>query len=359
MTEANLKPESTASTAEPRSARTMQRFVLLLVVPLIAAVIVGVIYLLGGRYVETDNAYVKAEKVSVSAEVAGKITVVLVRENEVVVAGQALFRINAAPFQVAVAKAEADLAQVRTEIAVMKAGYREKQAEIALARTRQIFAQKDQQRQADLVAKHFVAATRFDEAKQGVDLARQELGVLQQDLNRVVESLGGSMEIPVEKHPSYLAAAAELEQAKLNLTRSEVRAPSAGTVSKPPKIGQYVTAGSMAMTLVVSGNIWIEANFSETELTYMHPGQQVRIHIDTFPKAVWSGVVDSLSPGTGAEFSVIPAQNATGNWVKIAQRVPVRIKVNDAPQLPQLLAGLSAVVAVDTGHRRRLLGVTL
>ncbi len=358
MTDVSTKPEATAAAA-PKSSRALKRFVLLVLIPLVAAVIVAVVYLLGGRSVETDNAYVKAEKVPVSAEVAGKIAEVLVRENESVVAGQALFRIDSAPFQVAVAKAEADLAQVRTNIAVLKAGYLEKQAEISLARTRYSFAQKDQQRQADLVAKHFVAATRYDEAKQALDLARQELGVLQQDLNRVVESLGGSMESPIEKHPSYRAAFAELEQAKLNLARSEVRAPSPGTVSKPPKIGQYVTAGSMAMTLVLSGNLWIEANFSETELTYMHPGQLVTIHIDTYPKAVWTGVVDSLSPATGAEFSVIPAQNATGNWVKIAQRVAVRIKVNDAPELPQLLAGLSAVVDVDTGHRRRLLGVTL
>jgi membrane fusion protein (multidrug efflux system) len=132
-----------------------------------------------------------------------------------------------------------------------------------------------------------------------------------------------------------------------------------GTVSKPPKPGQFVAAGATAMALVVSGHAWIEANFTEPDLTYVHPGQPVTIHIDTYPDAEWTGTVDSLSPATGAEFSVIPAQNATGNWVKIAQRVAVRIRLDAAPDLPQLRAGLSAVVEIDTGHRRRLFGYTL
>jgi membrane fusion protein (multidrug efflux system) len=138
-----------------------------------------------------------------------------------------------------------------------------------------------------------------------------------------------------------------------------VRASLPGTVSKPPKVGQYITAGSTAMALVVSGNLWIEANFPETDLTYVHPGQPVAIRVDTYPDAAWKGVVESLSPATGAEFSLIPAQNATGNWVKIAQRVPLRIKLDAASGMPQLRAGLSAVVEIDTGHRRRLLGLSL
>jgi membrane fusion protein (multidrug efflux system) len=286
------------------------------------------------------------------------VTEVLVEDNQRVTAGQALFRLDAAPFQVAVAKAEAQLAQVRTNLAALKASYREKQAEIALARTKYEFALKDQTRQAELVAKNFVSASKFDDAKQGAELARQQIAALEQDLKRIAESLGGGVDFPIEHHPSYREALAALEQAKLNLSRVEVRASLAGTVSKPPKRGQYLGAGATAMALVVSGNHWIEANFTETDLTYVHPGQPVTVHVDTYPDRIWHGVVESLSPATGAEFSLIPAQNATGNWVKIAQRVPVRVKLDDAPGMPELRAGLSALAEIDTGHRRRLLGLS-
>ena len=337
----------------------LKRLILMIVMPLIAALAVGVTYLKGGRYVETDNAYVKADMVAVSSEVAGSIKDVLVQENQTVETGQVLFRLNAAPFKVAVNKAEAKLAQVRTDLAALRASYREKQAEITLARTKYAFAHKDQQRQANLVARNFVSASRFDDAKQSADLADQQIDALQHDLKRIAETLGGSVDSPVERHPSYRAALAELDQARLDLARVEVRSPLPGTVSKRPKPGQYVATGSAVMALVVSGNLWVEANFTETDLTFVNPGQPVAIHIDTFPEVAWKGVVESLSPATGAEFSVIPAQNATGNWVKITQRVPVRIRFDAARELPQLRAGLSAVVEIDTGHRRRLLGFTL
>ena len=244
-------------------------------------------------------------------------------------------------------------------LAALKASYREKQAEIALARTKYAFAQKDQRRQSDLVGRHFISASKFDDATQSADLAAQQINALEQNLKRIAENLRGSVGSPVERHPSYRVALAELEQAKLDLARAEVRAPLPGIVSKPPKPGQYVAAGSIALALVVSGNLWAEANFTETDLTYVHPGQPVTIRVDTYPEAAWKGVVESLSPATGAEFSVIPAQNATGNWVKIAQRVPVRIKIEAAPTMPQLRAGLSTIVEIDTGHRRRVLGFSL
>lgn len=359
MSNASIDNETTIAEAVRPPKRRLKRLILLVVVPLIAALAVGVVYIKGGRYVETDNAYIKADKVPVSAEVSGTVTDVLVDENQSVNAGQPLFRLDPAPFQVAVAKAEAKLAQVRTDLAALKASYREKQAEIALARTKYAFSQKDQRRQADLVARNFISASKFDDAKQSTDLAEQQISVLDQDLKRIAETLGGSVESPVERHPSYRVALAELEQAKLDLARAEVRAPLPGIVSKPPKPGQYVAAGSIALALVVSGNLWVDANFTETDLTYVHPGQPVTIRVDTYPDAAWKGVVESLSPATGAEFSVIPAQNATGNWVKIAQRVPVRIKIEAAPTLPQLRAGLSTIVEIDTGHRRSVLGFSL
>lgn len=340
------------------SRRQFKRLVLLVAVPLVAVGVATAVYLAGGRVVETDNAYVKADVVPVSPEVAGTVDAVAVRENQAVAAGQVLFRIDPASFRVAVDRAEAKLSQVRADLAALQAGYREKQAEIALAWTRRGFAEREQRRQADLVSRHFVSASRFDDATQNADVARQQVGALEQDLARIAASLGGSADAPIDRHPSYRAALAELEQARLDLARTEVRASLPGVVSSLPKPGQYVASGGTAMALVASGRLWVEANFTETDLTYVRPGQPATVRVDTYPDVVWKGVVDSLSPATGAEFSVIPAQNATGNWVKITQRVPVRIRLDGATGMPALRAGLSSVVEIDTGHRRSLLGVS-
>lgn len=337
----------------------MKRLLLLVLVPIAVGLVAGIMYLRGGRYVETENAYVKADKVPVSAAVPGTVQEVLVADNQAVMAGQALFRLDAAPLRVAVARAEARLAQVRNELAEMRASYREKLADVGVARTRQAFALKEQGRQAELVAQNFVSASRFDDAKQHSELAGQQTAALEQGLARIAVSLGGSLHAPVEQHPAFLAAQAELEQAWLDLARVEVRASMAGTVSRPPKVGQYLAAGSTAMALVAGGQPWIEANFTETELTHVRPGQAVSIHVDSFPDRRWRGEVESLSPATGAEFALIPAQNATGNWVKIAQRVPVRIRLLHGEGLPELRAGLSTVVEIDTGYRRRLFGLAL
>lgn len=354
---ATTPPEIPASASRPRRQRT--RLILLVVVPVVSALIALGFYLTGGRVVSTDNAYVKADEVPVSAQVSGAVEDVPVHENQMVAAGQVLFRLDPAPFEVAVASDEAKLAQVRTDLSALQASYREKEAEIAIARTRLGFARKDQQRQADLVAKHFISASRYDDAKQNAELATQQIRALEQDLKRIGESLGGGIDSDIARHPSYLAAKAELEQATLDLAHVEVRASLPGTVGRLPKPGQYVTAGTVVTTLVASGNIWIEANFPETDLTYVHPGQPVSIRVDTYPGVAWHGEVDSLSPATGSEFSVIPAQNATGNWVKIIQRVPVRIRLAPLAGAPQLRAGLSTEVEIDTGHRRHLLGLSL
>ena len=342
-----------------RAGRRRMRLVLMLFVPALLLLAAGAFYLHGGRIVETDNAYVKADKVPVSPEVAGMVKEVLVQENQRVAAGQPLFRIDDAPFRLAVSRAEAKVAQARLDVGALKASYHEKQAEIQVARTKTSFAARDQQRQADLAARNFISAAKLDESRQNTDLNRQQVGALEQDLKRIAESLGGDPDLPLESHPGYKEALAELEQAKLDLSRVEVRAPMAGVVSKPPKPGQYLAPGSIALALVASGDLWVEANFTETDLTYVRPGQPVKVRVDTYPGVEWQGTVDSLSPATGAEFSLIPAQNATGNWVKIAQRVPLRIKLEPRADAPELRAGLSTVVEIDTGHKRRFLGLSL
>lgn len=332
------------------------RMLLLIIVPLLIGIASLAVYLHGGRFVDTDNAYVKAQKVPVSSSVSGTVQQVLVQENQTVRQGQLLFRIDPAPFRIAVAKAEARLAQVRTDLAALKLSYLAKQTEVALAKNNNDFAVKELRRQTDLAAKNFISASKLDDAKHSMEASAQQLALSEQEMMRIGTSLGGNA--PIEQHPSYLSALAELEQARLDLADTEVRAAMAGSVSKTPKVGQFVAAGSTAMMLVAD-DIWVEANFTEGDMTYVHPGQAVNIRIDTYPDARLHGVVESLAPATGAEFSVIPAQNATGNWVKIAQRITVRVRLVNAAVMPALRSGLSSWVEIDTGHQRRLLGIAL
>ncbi|KTD60018.1 efflux RND transporter periplasmic adaptor subunit [Legionella shakespearei] len=337
-------PIVVAPEEQPRSKRLM----LLVGVPAFALLVITMMYLMGGRYVETENAYVKADKIPISSQVSGVIQETLVRENQNVTKGQLLYRLDQEPFKVALAKAESKLSQVRIDILALKASYREKQAEIDLARTKYNFSLRNKQRQTDLAAKHFTSMSSLDDAKEGAEIAAQQVTTVQYDLKRLAESLAGSVNEPVEKHPSYLMAKAELDQAKLDLAHTEIRAPISGTINAPPKPGQFIGAGNITMTLVTNDHPWVEANFTEKELTNVRPGQQVIATIDLYPGKKWKGVVESLSPATGSEFSIIPAQNATGNWVKIAQRVAVRIKLIPEAGSPQLRSGLSSWVKIDT-----------
>jgi membrane fusion protein, multidrug efflux system len=352
-------------TTDPTSApvavsdRRRTRLLLLVAVPLIALFGCGVIYMLGGRYVETDNAYVKADKVPISTEVLGRVDKVMVKENAQVKAGDLMFELDPASFELAVGKAEAELAKVRTDLVALQTSYRGQQAEIAVAHTRNAYAQKEEHRQADLVARHFTSTANYDDARQLTIQTAQQQVALEEGLKKIEASLNGDVNLPVEQQPAYMEAAAELAKAKLDLARTKIYAPVNGIVSQLPKSGQYSIVGMTAMMLVETDQPWIEANFTETDLTHVQPGQQVNISVDTYPDAHWTGVVESLSPATGSEFSVIPAQNATGNWVKITQRVAVRIRLDDASAAPALRAGLSAVAEIDTGHHRSLLGWSL
>ncbi len=341
------------ATRAPRGRRLL-RALLMLVLPLAAATGVAWWWLQGGGFAETDNAYVKADKVPVSAEIAGTVRAVMVRENQTVAVGVPLFRLDDAPLRVAVARAEARLAQARADVGALKASYRAKQAEITLARTRHAFALRDQDRQADLAARSFISASRLDEARQATELAAQQVVAIERDLGRIAEALGGGPDLSADRHPAVLTAQADLMQARLDLSRIEVRAPAAGTVSRPVRPGQYLTAGATALSLVADHAVWIEANFTETELGWIRTGQPVTVRVDTYPDTTWQGTVESVSPATGAEFALIPPQNATGNWVRVTQRVPVRIRIEPHPEAPPLRAGLSAHVRIETGRRRVL-----
>ncbi|MGY3931032.1 HlyD family secretion protein [Aeromonas encheleia] len=342
--------------SRPAADRRRTRVLLLVVVPALALLGVGAVYLQGGRYIETDNAYVKANKVPISTEVLGRVAKVFVDENQQVKAGQPIFELDPESFQVAVTKAEAELAKARTDLVALQTSYRGQQAEIAVARTRNAYALKEERRQADLVAKHFTSTANYDDARQLTIQTAQQQVALEEGLKKIEASLSGDVNLPVEQQPAYREAAAVLAKAKLDLARTTIYAPANGIASQLPKPGQYMLVGMTAMMLVETDSPWVEANFTETELTHVQPGQTVDISVDTYPDAHWSGVVESLSPATGSEFSVIPAQNATGNWVKIAQRVAVRIRLQEGADQPLLRAGLSAIAEIDTGHKRSLLG---
>jgi len=344
-----------------KPAKSAKRLVLLVLVPLLFGLTCLVAYLKGGRYVSTENAYIKADVIAISSQVAGVVIDNAVKANDKVTAGQLLYRIDDQPYRIAAMKAEANLAEVRTNLLALKASYRERQTDLRVAQNNAELAKKEQKRQANLAMHHLVSESTFDQVTNASRVTSQQMSGVEQDLKRIEESLGGTVDASIEQHPSYMAAIAELEQAKLNLEHTRIYAPQTGTVTKPPEVGEYVNVGVSTMVLVSSENLWIEANFIETDLTHVVPGQKVQVKVDTYADAILEGEVQSLSPATGAEFSVIPAQNATGNWVKIAQRVPVKItlKPNPNTKTPALQAGLSTQVEIDTGFKRKLLGFSL
>ncbi len=338
-----------------RGKRRLRAFLLLLG-PIAVGAIALSIYLNGGRIVSTDNAYVKAAKTTVSPEIAGRVASVAVRENQVVATGQSLFRIDDEPLRIAVAKAEAQLHAVRLELDALRASYRQKREELKLAETNVPYAEREFRRQSELAERKVATEARLDEARNRLDVVRLQVSALRQDLARIVAGLAGDAEMPAERHPKFLEVRAELDEARLNLRRAEVKAPDDGIVSRVDSIrpGDFVRAGVAAFSIVSSRRLWIEANLKETDITHLVPGQKAKIKVDAFPDTVWTAKVDSIGAATGAEFSILPPQNATGNWIKVVQRVPVRLTIDEAPDQPQLRAGLSALVEIDTGIERSL-----
>jgi membrane fusion protein, multidrug efflux system len=341
------------ASAGRRRKRRAGRF-LLFIGPLLVCLVAGYLYLTGGRFIETDNAYLQADKVAISSQVAGAITAIKVTENSHVERGQPLFALDDRTYAIALDQARARLQGVKADIATMKASLHQKKNEQRLAQVNTDFAEREYQRQSNLDKYKAVAEAKLDEARHNLAVSREKIGIAQAEIEQIVARLDGDPDADVERQASYRLARAEVEQAELNLARTVVRAPFAGRVSKIPKIGQYVEVGSPVLSLIADRSFWVEANFKETELTHVQPGQSAVIEVDTYPDRKWQGTVTSISPGTGSEYSIIPAQNATGNWVKVVQRVPVRIGVTTAPDDPNLLAGLSTVVRIDTGYHRPL-----
>ncbi|MGE0875113.1 MAG: HlyD family secretion protein [Burkholderiales bacterium] len=339
------------------TGRRLLRFVLLIIVPLVAIGIGLVIYARGGRYAETDNAYVKAKVIAISAEVAGRVLEVAVRDNQPVQAGAPLFRVDTAPMEVAMLRAEAQMAVVRTEVESLRGEYRVALAEVAEAEEQIGYLRRQLERQERLKERGMSREDQFDEARNNLDTAQRRVVSSRERAARVLAALGGDPKIPVERHPRYLEARAAREEAKLDLERAIVRAPAGGVVSNMRlQPGEHVQRGMPVFSLVEGGAPWIEANYKETQLSYMREGQPATVEADAYPGVRWRARVSAIAPATGAEFAVLPPQNATGNWVKVVQRVPVILDIEKAGGQPPLRAGMTVTVSVDTGHERELPG---
>lgn len=332
----------------PRERMSIRR-TLFIAGPVMLFSVGGFFYLTGGRYVSTENAYTHQDKVAVSAELDGPIITVAVVENEDVQQGQLLFRVDPAAFEMALNRTRAQLDLIRQDIeGRLKAAYRQKQTELALAETNVAFAEREFQRKTKLAKIHAVPQNELDQARHDRDVARRQIDIARQQIAQLLAELGGDPDLPVDEHPRFREAKAAYDQAVLELAHTEVKAPFAGVVSKVPEVGQYVKSGVAVLAIVGDDRTWIEANFKETQLTHVKPGQSVEIEVDTYPGTTWHGRVASISQATGAEFSILPPQNASGNWVKIVQRIPVRITVTNKSDSLVLRAGMSAEVEIDT-----------
>lgn len=332
--------------------RRIVRVVLLTLGPLVVACAAAYVYFTSGRIVETDNAYVKADMAIVSAEITGPIVNVAVRENQHVKQGEILFTIDPRPFQVALDRATAQLGAVNDLVESFRASYRQTTEQLALARTNAQYEEREYARLSSLAERKLASEVSVDEAKHDRDVAKQEVGVAERALEQIRARLGGDLDRPITEQSAYLAAKATRDAALLDMERTVVRAPFDGIASKVPTVGQFVAPGTAVMSIVADRGMWIEANYKETDLTHVAAGQAVEIELDTYPGRTWRGHVESISQATGAEFSVIPAQNATGNWVKVTQRIPVRIAVDVDSDDPELRVGMSAVIGIDTGYER-------
>jgi membrane fusion protein (multidrug efflux system) len=335
--------------------RRVLRTVLLIGVPVAVGAATLVWYARGGRHVETDNAYVKAHIIAVAAEVAGRVVEVAVRDNQPVAAGQFLFRIDPAPFEVAIARADAQMAVVKTDLDSLRAEHRVTLAETTEAEARIDFLTRQLERQQRLKERGMTRDDAVDEARHNLDAARARLVAVKERTARVLASLGGDPRLPVSRHPRFLEAQAARNAAQLDLERTRVTAPAAGIVSNMKlQAGEFVARGAPVFSLIETGDTWIEANYKETQLAGVRVGQGARVMADAYPGVEWRARVSAIAPATGAEFAVLPPQNATGNWVKIVQRVPVHLAIEQAPGQPPLRAGMTVTVSVDTGRSRGL-----
>jgi membrane fusion protein (multidrug efflux system) len=348
--------------AQPRrrlmaGLRRYRRLLLLVVLPIVAVVAGVVFYLNGGRYVTTDDAYVGAQKVLITPDISGKVEKVVVREGQQVKQGDELFEIDPVPFRLAVDQARAALSQAQTNYDNLVANIRIYDQMANLMQQSVDLKQRDVDRKSTLAKSSFGSLLDLDNASAALVTARAETAFVQQQLSTAKNQLLGNADLPLEQFPPYYQAKAALALAQRNLDHTVLRAPIDGIATQVEQIqlGRFVMAGAPVFSIIDVSRPWVDANLKESDFTHIAVGQSVAIDVDAFPDHVFKGTIGSLSPGTGAQFSILPPQNATGNFVKVVQRVPVRIYFDSNDKFVQKLkAGMSAYTSIDTSHRRSL-----
>jgi membrane fusion protein (multidrug efflux system) len=337
-----------------RTTRERLRRPLMLGLPIVLAAFGAAYYLVEEPYVSTNDAFVRAAKVTVNARVAGQAVEIAVRDNQRVRQGEVLFRIDPEPYQIAVDQAEARLASARIQIEALKTTYLQQQAELQSARDSAAFDEREYDRKKALVANDFTPREVFDRTETDLKVARQRVASVEQQIANTVAGLDGDPKIEINSHPTVRAAKAQLDRAKLDLSYATITAPDDGIVTRVEdlQVGGFVTPGAAVFSLLSSRRIWIEANFRETGLTHMRPGQEATIDVDAYPDRTFKAHIVSMSPGTGSDFAVLPPENATGNWVKVVQRLPVRLELDEVDPNRPLFSGISVTARVKTGHRR-------
>lgn len=346
-----LQPVMAAPVPAPKKRG---RLLLMAALPLALVVGGGYFWVTGGRYQETENANLRQAKVNIASEAAGRIVKVDVSDNTTVKAGDVLFEVDPEPYKIALAQSDAALAAARLNVEQLRAAYSQAVAQERVAASGLDYAQAQFDRSNGLVTKGVNTKSSLDEARMDLDKAQEQHSAAVQGIAAAKAALGGNPDIETDKHPTVLSALAARDKAAFNLAQTTVRAPADGVVSQAAsfKVGQFVGTGTALFSLVETGDTWIEANFKETQLTHMKPGQEAEIVLDTYPDRTFRGTVEAIGAGTGAEFSLLPAQNATGNWVKVTQRIPVRVKVDTAEAGLAMRTGMSATVSIDTGVSR-------
>ncbi len=353
-----------AKTDQPRGLvaglRRYRRFLLLVVLPLVVLVGGVVFYLNGGRYVSTDDAYVGAQKVLITPDISGKIEKVVVKEGQQVKQGDVLFEIDPVPFRLAVDQAKGALDQARTNYDNLVANIKIYGQMLDLAQRGVDLKQRDVDRKQSLVKSNFGSQLDLDNAATSLVTASAQAEFIKQQISSSRAQLLGDPDLPLEQFPPYAQAKAKLDEAQRNLDHTVMRAPMAGTATQVEQIqlGRFIAAGTPVFSIIDVANPWVDANPKESDFTYVAVGQPVDLEVDAFPNHLFKGTVGSLSPGTGAQFAILPPQNATGNFVKVVQRVPVRIYFDQNDKMVRKLkAGMSVYATIDTNHRRTLSGL--
>ncbi|MFE0015629.1 efflux RND transporter periplasmic adaptor subunit [Mesorhizobium sp. NPDC059054] len=346
-------PVETLAVPQKKKSRGL-RFILMVSVPLILVAAGGYYYVTGGRYEETENANLQQATLSIAANVPGRIVEVNVADNKPVKKGDVLFAVDPEPYKIALAQADAAVANARLGVEQLRSAYRQAQAKELSASSEVTYAQSQYDRAVDLVKKGINPQSTLDQTRNDLDKAKQDLSVAVQGIDSAKAALDGNPDIVTDQHPTVLAALAARDKAAFDLSQATVRAPDDGVAYKAAsfRVGQYVSVGTPLFALVETGDTWIDANFKETQLTRMKPGQKAEVVLDTYPDKTFEATVEAIGAGTGAQFSLLPAQNATGNWVKVTQRIPVRLQLDNADADLALRAGMSASVTVDTGVSR-------